>query len=1134
AVFSGTPTRVYVAEQQNNRLHVFKSVATLPNAKAIVVSAGGAFPGNNLWNATQLCANFAYRTLTYRGYTKDKINYLSSDGDLDLDGNGQPDDVDDDATNGNLQAAVTWAAQGGATEDVVVYLVDHGGDGTFRMSGTESLAAIDLDAWLDTLQDGIAPDIMGTLTVIYEACQSGSFQAALAPALGQDRIVITSTSLGEKAYFLSQGSTSFSMLFWTHVFNGANVLDAFSLAQQATTQAVDTQHPQLADGTPEHTLAGMTSIGNGTVIQGEAPRFEGEPPVSPEQTILGTSTATLWADPVTDADGIARVWAVLRPPNLQAPSPDNPVQELPSFDLQAVEGIPGRYQASYDKFTSAGLYQIAIYARDRIGNTAVPQVTSVAVDSPVKRKAIIVGGGRQPDPMWLSYQNALGRAYNALKVQGYTDSTIAFRSPVSFNAGVDGAPSLSNIEYLIKTWGTFDTYDLVLYFVGPATAAGFEINAVETLPPAQLDAWVDIAQYTIPGIVTVVMDATDSGTFLNQLSPPANTQRINLASTRPGETARFLSGGDLSFSSYFWTGVLNGAKVWNAFKQGQIAMRFSGFGQFGGIDDTGNGVGNEKLDGVLSRAHVIGAGIQLAGDDPVIGDAGTTPATLSIGSTATVWADNVTTTGAIDFVTASITPPGGGAPDELELFDVGSGRYEAAWNGFTLYGDYKISIMAVDTDGNTSLPADATLSQQLGADAYEVDNELAQARTTGIFGETTRHNFHDAGDLDWLRFWAQAGQVVTLETLNLEANCDTEIALFYPNGSPVMDAGFPVVDDDGSTEPLASYYILTVPSSSYYYLRVRYSPPPGYGLGTGYDVRVTQETGGCVSSASITIYAHYGSAKIDEASVSIVVTPLEGASYTLGPDPTDASGEAEFNLLSDAGTYSIQVAKGGYQTYSNTQSVSCGVHYSFDAPLTPTNPGPRLGINPGSLEYGPVALGVYRDLTLSVTNTGTGTLSGSASISGVFSVQGGNTYSPTAGQSNLLTIRFTPGAAQAYNGTLTLTGGSGATAALTGSGFNPAAGVLGDVNTDAQINALDATLINSYLLIGESALNTQLATLGMNPFVPNLADVDRAGNGITPRDATLINLEQLMGRSPLNAYLATIAQPSSHAGEPVE
>ncbi|MBI2431274.1 MAG: carboxypeptidase regulatory-like domain-containing protein [Candidatus Hydrogenedentes bacterium] len=1010
--------------------------------------------------------------------------------DLDLDGNGQADDVDTDATNANLQNAITtWAASGG-TEDVVVYLVDHGGSGSFRMSATETLSAAELDGWLDTLQSSIT----GTLTVVYEACQSGSFAAALAPTAGQSRIVITSTDLGENAYFLSQGTISFSIFFWTHVFNGANVLDAYTLANEAMTQAIDTQHPQYAAS------AGLanTFIGNGTVIQGEAPVIGA---VSAGQTITGTSTATLWADPVTDTDGIARVWAVLRPPNFQSLSPDNPVQELPTFDLQPLGA--GRYEASYDGFNAPGLYQIAIYARDRIGNTSVPELTTISVNSPLKRKAIIVGGGRQPDPVWPSYENALGRAYNALKVQGYTDNTIAFRSPVTFTAGVDGAPSLSNIEYLIKTWGTFDTYDLVIYFVGPASGAGFEINAVETLTPAQLDAWVDIAQYTIPGIVTVVMDATDSGTFLNQLSPPANTQRITLASTRPGETARFLSGGDLSF-------------------------------------DTGNGIGNEKLDGVLARSHVIGAGIQLAGDDPVIGDAGTTPASLSSGTTATVWADDVTTTGAIDFVTATIMPPGGGSPVQVALANVGGGRYEAAYNRFTHYGDYQISVVAVDTEGGTSLPAERSLTQQLGADPYEVDDTLAQARTTGIFGEMTRHNFHDLGDFDWLRFWAQAGEVITMETLNLEANCDTEIALFYPNGSAVMDAGFPVVDDDGSAEPFASYYILTIPQGSYYYLRVRFSPGgsgAGYGLGTGYDVRVSQDVVGCLASANLTVYALSGGTKISGATVTIAVTPAGGVPYS-EVATTNGNGEAIFPTLSDEGSYSIQVTKSGYQPFNTSQSVSCGDSASVDAPLTATNPGAVLGLSPGSLEYGQVALGVHRDLTLTVTNTGTGTLSGSASTSGVFSIQGGNTYSLTAGQSRVLTVRFTPSAAQTYNSTLTLTGGSGATAALTGSGFNPAAGVLGDVNTDTQINALDATLINLYLLYAhdESALNAQLATLGMNPFVPNLADVDRAGsgNGITARDATLVNLEQLMGRSPLNAYLATIAQPSSHAGEPVE
>lgn len=78
-----------------------------------------------------MCANFAYRTLNFQGYTKETIQYLSSDLDFDLDQNGITDDVDGDATNANLQSAVTtWASapvNGLPVEDVVVYLVDHGG-----------------------------------------------------------------------------------------------------------------------------------------------------------------------------------------------------------------------------------------------------------------------------------------------------------------------------------------------------------------------------------------------------------------------------------------------------------------------------------------------------------------------------------------------------------------------------------------------------------------------------------------------------------------------------------------------------------------------------------------------------------------------------------------------------------------------------------------------------------------------------------------------------------------------------------------------------------------------------------------------------------------------------------------------
>ena len=58
-------------------------------------------------------------------------------------------------------------------------------------------------------------------------------------------------------------------------------------------------------------------------------------------------------------------------------------------------------------------------------------------------------------------------------------------------------------------------------------------------------------------------------------------------------------------------------------------------------------------------------------------------------------------------------------------------------------------------------------------DAYVVDDTLAQGMLTRIFGETTRHNFHDNGDEVLAVLLAQAGQTLTLETLDLEPNRGT-------------------------------------------------------------------------------------------------------------------------------------------------------------------------------------------------------------------------------------------------------------------------------------------------------------------------------------------------------------------------
>lgn len=56
--------------------------------------------------------------------------------------------------------------------------------------------------------------------------------------------------------------------------------------------------------------------------------------------------------------------------------------------------------------------------------------------------------------------------------------------------------------------------------------------------------------------------------------------------------------------------------------------------------------------------------------------------------------------------------------------------------------------------------------------------------------------------------------------------------------------------------------------------------------------------------------------------------------------------------------------------------------------------------------------------------------------------------------------------------------------------------------------------------------------MGLNPFEPQLADVNRTGV-INIVDATLINLEQLMGKNSLNNYLRNKDLALSYSGEPL-
>ncbi|MCP4642504.1 MAG: 6-bladed beta-propeller, partial [bacterium] len=882
---------VYVADTRNNRVQKFKPVVLTERAKAIVVAGGGPYPGNDLWAATQGAANYAYASLTSQAFTKETIYYLSADTDLDLDNNGVADDVDGDCTKANLQdALLTWAPDplgGLPTGDVVLYLVDHGGPDTFRVSGTEVLTAAELAPWLDTLE----AQIQGKLIVVVDACYCGSFVDDIS---SPGRIVITSAASDEEAQF--QGSVSFSDYFWTRVFAGDTVQDAFDVGvagMGSQTPLLDDNGNGAANDGTDGTVAAVTHIGTGTQNTFSAPVITA---AVGDHTLTGTATTTLWAD-ATDTDGVASVWAVILPPDAESAT------SYPSEPLWSAGGV--RWENTVDVFTTEGTYTVLLYARDRVGSTCAPTVVEVTVGSPLRRKALVVAGISDPaSARWPGIEYAADQAYRALKGQSYGDDDIYYLS-ASGTVGVDATATWNNVHYAIETWAATDTHDLVVYLVGEGVPGGFVLNATEVVTSTELDGWLDTLQATLPGGVVVLADIDCAGALLLDLTPPVDKDRIVMATTGAAAPMHMLYGGAVSFSTYFWAKVLNGSKVGPAFAHAAVAM-FYAAGASSSLDDTGDGLYSIKgsdPDGIYARAYRIGSGILLADDEPMIGGI-VGEQTLNGTGTATIWVSNVTSTAGLDRVMATVRPPGmesvpGDQLPSFELMPVGGDQYEASYDGFTTWGTYDVSVVAIDESNAVSMPAATTVVRQDGPDAYEDDDAQVRQTWIGLNGTVQRHNIHDSGDEDWAVFYAEAGQDITVETLNLETNSDTYIELYRAGGALVA------FHDDRPLD-VSSYLRWVVDVSGYYSIRVT-DAVGGYGLDTGYDLKAWEETGPPLPATLVLSVFGMGVA-VPGATVTVTgIAPFMPAYQSLtGPLGT-------FLLPGlEAGTYSVTVSALGY------------------------------------------------------------------------------------------------------------------------------------------------------------------------------------------------------------------------------
>ncbi|MDY6971657.1 MAG: SBBP repeat-containing protein [Thermodesulfobacteriota bacterium] len=356
------------------------SVVTVsPMAKAIVVAGGGPYAENSLWNITKTCADYAVKVLYYQGYTNDTVYYLSSE-------NGS--EVDGATTTANLVYAITEWAQN--ANDLLIYVTGHGGYGYFRVDEAQIVYAWQLDYLLDQIQQ-IIP---GRATVIYDACQSGSFLGYLVPPTGKERVIATSASQFEEALFAAEGQVSFSYLFWSSMFTGASFHESFVQAADSIgvsynqTPLLDANGNGIGNEGVDTNAADNIQIGNEASTAGDIPFIAS---VSPHQELVDVTSALVYAQGVVGTDGIGSVFAVITPPDYTTGSPDIPAINLPILELIHVDD--SRYEGTYMGFTTSGTYNIAIYATDVSGVISLPEETQVTVTIDLWSGATDLGDG---------------------------------------------------------------------------------------------------------------------------------------------------------------------------------------------------------------------------------------------------------------------------------------------------------------------------------------------------------------------------------------------------------------------------------------------------------------------------------------------------------------------------------------------------------------------------------------------------------------------------------------------------------------------------------------------------------------------------------------------------------------------
>lgn len=125
------------------------------------------------------------------------------------------------------------------------------------------------------------------------------------------------------------------------------------------------------------------------------------------------------------------------------------------------------------------------------------------------------------------------------------------------------------------------------------------------------------------------------------------------------------------------------------------------------------------------------------------------------------------------------------------------------------------------------------LNSECSGDAAEPDDGQATAKELTANAPAQTHRICPAGEQDWVKWQAVAGQSYEIETLNLAKDADTVVCLYDANGAQIS------CDDDSGAGLGSRLLLQNVPSNAVYYASVRHYKADVAGPNTQYDLRLS-------------------------------------------------------------------------------------------------------------------------------------------------------------------------------------------------------------------------------------------------------------------------------------------------------